>query len=244
MDQPDRATRDDFIPINLNSLRLDSILDFHLYITVDGDYVLYRAPSMTFSEKARETLIEHGQQHIFISKHDRSAYQGYIESHLSDIIHDPEIDETTKSTIVYNSARMLVKDLMERPSLPENMKRSMALVENTVLHLFKSHEVFYNTLRVMPFHYSHYTHSVNVCIFSLALANKIGMKNRAELHTLGTGALLHDIGKSRVPKEILNKLGPLTDAEMTIIRRHPQYGFEIVINSQVIPHGAHFPLPG
>jgi len=237
-----RFKTQDYIPIDLNCLRINSILDFNLYIAVDGEYVLYRAPSMNFTEKTRKSLIEHGRQYLFISRRERKVYQEYIESHLPDIIQDPGIDETAKSAIIYTSARMLVKDLMEKPSLPENMKRCVALVENTVLHLLKSQETFYHTLSIMPFDYSTYTHSVNVCIFSLALANKIGIQGKAELHTLGTGALLHDIGKSRVPKEVLEKRGPLTDAEMMIIQRHPQYGFEIIINSRVVPHDAHYPV--
>jgi putative nucleotidyltransferase with HDIG domain len=231
-----------YIPVDLNSLRVDSVLDFHLYIAIDGDYVLYRAPSLTFTDKARQSLLDHGQKFIYIAQRERKAYQQYIESHLSDIISDQSLEEKARSSIVYNSARLLVKDLMEKPSLPENLKRSLGMVENTALHLLKSQDAFYHTVMAMPFNYSTYTHSVNVCIFSLALADRIGITGKAEIHTLGTGALLHDIGKARIPAEIIDKPGSLTEAEMTIIRRHPQYGFEIIINSDIIPHDAHFPI--
>ncbi len=242
MNSQDQVGTQSYIPVDLNSLRIDSVLDFHLYIAVDGDYVLYRAPSLTFTEKARQALLDHGQKFIYIAQRDRRAYQQYIESHLPDIIGDKNLGEKARSSIVYNSARMLVKDLMEKPSLPENMKRSLGMVENTALHLLKSQDAFYHTVMAMPFNYSTYSHSVNVCIFSLALADRIGVNGKAEMHTLGTGALLHDIGKARIPAEIIDKPGLLTDAEMTIIRRHPQYGFEIIINSNIIPHDAHFPI--
>jgi putative nucleotidyltransferase with HDIG domain len=231
-----------YIPVDLNTLRIDSVIDFHLYIAVDGDYVLYRAPTLTFTEKARQALIEHGQKFIYIAHRDRKAYQEYIESHLTEIINDKTLGEEVRSSIVYNSARMLVMDLMEKPSLPENLKRSLGLVENTALHLLKSQDAFYHTVMAMPFNYSTYTHSVNVCIFSLALADRVGVNGKAEIHTLGTGALLHDIGKARIPTDIIEKPGTLTNAEMMIVRRHPQYGFEIIINSNVIPHDAHFPI--
>jgi putative nucleotidyltransferase with HDIG domain len=237
-----QVTSQDFIPVDLHSLRIDSLLDFHIYIAVDGEYVLYRAPSMTFTERARQTLIDHGQKFIYIAQRDRAAYQQYIESHLSEIISDETIGEKVRSAIVYESARMLMKDLVEKPTLPENMKRSLGMVENAALHLLKSQDAFYNTVMAMPFNYSTYSHSVNVCFFSLALADRVGIKGKQELHTLGTGALLHDIGKTRIPIEILEKPGSLTDTEMMVVRRHPQYGFEIVINSNVIPHDAHYPI--
>jgi putative nucleotidyltransferase with HDIG domain len=238
----DQSQSGNYIPIELHSLRVNSVLDFNLYIAVDGDYVLYRAPSMTFTEKTKETLIDHGQQYLFISRRDRRAYQGYIESHLFDIINDAGIDDTTKSTIVYTSARMLIQDLMEKPTLPENVQRGLALVETTALHLLQSRKMFYEMLKVMPFDYSMYTHSVNVFILTLMMARDLNIEDNTELLTIGMGALLHDVGKSRVPKEILDKRGPLTDAEMMIVKKHPQFGFEIIIGSHLIPHDAHFPV--
>ena len=49
-----------------------------------------------------------------------------------------------------------------------------------------------------------FTHSVNVCIFSVALGKKLGF-SKLQLYDLGMTALLHDVGKARVPAEILNK---------------------------------------
>jgi HD-GYP domain-containing protein (c-di-GMP phosphodiesterase class II) len=52
-----------------------------------------------------------------------------------------------------------------------------------------------------------------------------------DLHLLGLGSLLHDIGKMLVPKEILHKPGRLNAAEMSEMRRHTTYGFEMVRRS-------------
>ena len=49
-----------------------------------------------------------------------------------------------------------------------------------------------------------FTHSVNVCIFSVAMGKKLGF-TKLQLYDLGMTALLHDVGKARVPSEILNK---------------------------------------
>jgi HD-GYP domain-containing protein (c-di-GMP phosphodiesterase class II) len=68
-----------------------------------------------------------------------------------------------------------------------------------------------------------FTHSVNVCIFSVALGRKLGL-GKLHLYDLGMAALFHDVGKSRVPVEILNKQGGLTDEEWRIIQAHPWLG--------------------
>ena len=66
-------------------------------------------------------------------------------------------------------------------------------------------------------------HSVNVCVLSLAFGRHLGM-SRADLNLLGTGALLHDIGKLKTPLEILNKPGRLTDEEFRHMKEHPAHG--------------------
>jgi HD-GYP domain-containing protein (c-di-GMP phosphodiesterase class II) len=68
-----------------------------------------------------------------------------------------------------------------------------------------------------------FTHSVNVCIFSVALGKKLGLGKR-ELYDLGLGALLHDVGKVRMPVEVINKTGPLDEAEWAAMREHTTEG--------------------
>jgi HD-GYP domain-containing protein (c-di-GMP phosphodiesterase class II) len=68
-----------------------------------------------------------------------------------------------------------------------------------------------------------FTHSVNVCIFSIALGRRLAL-TRLQLYDLGMGALFHDIGKSRVPLEVINKPDVLTDEEWRMIAAHPWLG--------------------
>jgi HD-GYP domain-containing protein (c-di-GMP phosphodiesterase class II) len=68
-----------------------------------------------------------------------------------------------------------------------------------------------------------FTHSVNVCIFSIALGKKLGL-SKLQLYDLGMAALFHDVGKSRVPLEVLNKEGSLSDEDWRIMQAHPWLG--------------------
>ena len=70
-------------------------------------------------------------------------------------------------------------------------------------------------------------HSQRVVRYTLAIARRLGLPE-AELPDLGRGALLHDIGKIGVPDAILLKRGPLSPEEWTVMRRHPQIGFNIL----------------
>jgi len=72
-----------------------------------------------------------------------------------------------------------------------------------------------------------FAHSVNVGILSLCLGAEFGMTGQM-LEMLGVGALLHDIGKTTVPKEILLKPGELSQEEFDVVRRHPEEGARIL----------------
>jgi HD-GYP domain-containing protein (c-di-GMP phosphodiesterase class II) len=68
-----------------------------------------------------------------------------------------------------------------------------------------------------------FTHSVNVCIFSVVIGQRLGF-TKLQLYELGLGALLHDIGKMRVDTAIINKAGGLTEAEWSSLKDHPTEG--------------------
>ncbi len=78
--------------------------------------------------------------------------------------------------------------------------------------------------------YDEYTsfHSVNVLILSLALGSMLPL-DRSALMMLGTGALLHDLGKITIPQGILNKTGPLTTREWEMMQDHPVRGADILL---------------
>jgi putative nucleotidyltransferase with HDIG domain len=70
-------------------------------------------------------------------------------------------------------------------------------------------------------------HSERVATYAAALATAMGL-DETELQTIRVGAYLHDLGKVRIPHEILNKPGRLTTEEFDEIKRHPQYGIELL----------------
>jgi len=75
------------------------------------------------------------------------------------------------------------------------------------------------------------THSLNVCVLAMGLAEWTGLGAR-DVRAFGTAGLLHDIGKIRIPSEILNKAGRLEPEEREIMNKHPVYGAQIIIETE------------
>jgi putative nucleotidyltransferase with HDIG domain len=76
-------------------------------------------------------------------------------------------------------------------------------------------------------------HSLRVCILALTFGRHLDF-SREELNLLGVGALLHDVGKMRVPSEVLNKPGRLTDVEFNLMKSHVPEGVKILANAEGI----------
>jgi len=86
-----------------------------------------------------------------------------------------------------------------------------------------------NLLTITSYDFYTYTHSVNVGVLSVLISKMLFSKSLAhDMHELGAGFFLHDIGKVRVDPAILNKPGRLTDEEMLKMRAHPYQGYKIL----------------
>ncbi len=89
-----------------------------------------------------------------------------------------------------------------------------------------------NTLKVSD-EYT-FKHSVDVATIAMVIAKKHGM-NEKEVYEIGVSGLLHDLGKSQIPNEILNKAGRLTEEEFAVMKQHPLLGYKILITKKEVP---------
>lgn len=78
------------------------------------------------------------------------------------------------------------------------------------------------------------THSLNVSVLAMALGERLGLA-RNEVRAIGVSGLLHDLGKVRIPTEILQKPGRLTEMEWEVMRRHPEDGARLILTNEAIP---------
>ncbi|MBV8617854.1 MAG: HD-GYP domain-containing protein [Curvibacter sp.] len=72
-----------------------------------------------------------------------------------------------------------------------------------------------------------YMHSVAVCALMVALARQLGLSD-AQTREAGLAGMMHDLGKAMMPLDVLNKPGSLTEAEYTIMKKHPEEGWRLL----------------
>jgi len=108
------------------------------------------------------------------------------------------------------------------------------LVEDIVGSIGRNRGALLSLIRLKTQDEYTYLHSVAVCTLMVALGRTLNLPEAA-LHEAGLAGLLHDMGKARIPLEVLNKPGRLTDAEFDMIKRHPEWGHTMLTASQGVP---------
>jgi putative nucleotidyltransferase with HDIG domain len=190
--------------------------------------VLYREKNLPFKLSDLERLREGNVETLLISAGDELAYVRYVEKNLGEILSDETLDVDQKCEVLYATSRGLMREVMSDPRAGDAISRSKNLVENTYGFLHGERSAFAHLLKVTSLDYYTYTHSVNVFVFSLALAEQAADTTPDVLKAFGLGALLHDVGKSLLDSSIINSSGKLSDDDWEEMKNHPQLGLKLL----------------
>lgn len=163
----------------------------------------------------------------------------YIESLEAFEVEYVEIDDSTLNVEnypdpekIYDDAYDSVKNIMDsvRAGLDIDVAAALNTVSCIVYNVINKDMVMVQLSGMKDIDNYTYFHSLNVCIYSIITGKALGM-NVDELIQLGMGGLLHDIGKCKIPLEILMKPDKLTDEEFYIMKLHTFYGNEIILDT-------------
>jgi putative nucleotidyltransferase with HDIG domain len=124
--------------------------------------------------------------------------------------------------------RWLLNEVQSNGSVP--VLEAEAVVRSLSVAMCADSPMVLPLLKLKEFDQYTTTHSLNVAVLSMALAETLGFRS-PDVRAIGVAGLLHDIGKVRIPIEILTKPGKLTDEERAIMNRHPVDGAQYLMES-------------
>jgi HD-GYP domain-containing protein (c-di-GMP phosphodiesterase class II) len=147
---------------------------------------------------------------------------------LTAAIEDKKLTPEEKADAVYHHSMQMMEQLVAHPSR-ENILTSKRAVSAITDLILSDDQTSTNLLRITSHDFYTYTHSVNVGVTAIMLAKALFRRSDAhDLHELGAGFFLHDLGKVKVDSAIINKPGRLTDREMQRMRTHPYQGYKML----------------
>lgn len=171
----------------------------------------------------------------------------YIDDKISEGI---EVQETVP-TVVRNKTISTIKNSFQSIDglnqvnasyvLDQQSKAIVSIVDELLSVISGNDEILTILTDAYLFDEYLYQHSFQVTLYSIAIAKELGY-SAEDLRLIGIGALLHDIGKIMVPKEVLTKPGRLSCEEFEAMKQHTRYGFDLLRNlhsiSLIVAHCA------
>jgi HD-GYP domain-containing protein (c-di-GMP phosphodiesterase class II) len=124
-------------------------------------------------------------------------------------------------------AQEVLSDLESKK--PEGLVRAREVVCAIVARLAVGRELFEPIREMKSFDDYTFTHALNVCVLSSALAQALQVSDEM-VSAIAMAALCHDLGKKEVPKEILNHNGPLAPEQWLLMQRHPSCGARLLLD--------------
>jgi len=156
---------------------------------------------------------------------DLGVFYVYVEdSRLDDISIEDEKLSDLKAMTMRNMSKIM-KNVTGGDT--KATKDSLSVVEDLVNHIITMGDVNKSLYDIQTLDNYTYLHSIDTGIMAIFLGMSMNL-NESELKELSIGAILHDIGKTKIHKDIITKPGKLTEEEFIEIKQHPIYGRKIL----------------
>jgi len=157
---------------------------------------------------------------------ERSLSGCYIDTEFTKDIEPGEIIGQMLKKKALNGIKKVFDEVsVTRKISMDNLSLVTEIAKELVLQILERDEILIDFLDLQNYDDYTYRHSLSVAIFSVAIGHKLGYSTSL-LMDLATGALLHDIGKTEISIDLINKPGRLTDEEYATIRLHPEMAVE------------------
>ena len=204
------------------------------------------------AEKHIKKLIDHGIEYVIIDDQKGAPYIPVLEEmkepekestpdlqtlaseNLLEVVDDKKMLPPMRARAIHQLTADVMKGLLESPT-GEKIARFKKTICNVIDLILSDEVVSRHLIRITSHDYNTFIHSVNVGILGTALAKALLQKqDKHDMHALGAGFFLHDIGKINIDEAIINKQGKLTEEEMDMIREHPTGGFKLLNDTKQI----------
>lgn len=226
-----------FTRVPINSFLSGNATIFDCYIRLAPNKYLKILHRGDFFEKERIQKYQDEKkiEYLYFKTQDRVTYINYINSLLEKMNSIKEIDTKQKIMTTKNLCEKYVEEVHTTGLQPQLIEEGKKLCEN----VFKLINKDKNLARILTEYQEHYepgyTHLFLVSFYSAIICQNLNWATQRTIELISFGALLHDIGKLRLPEELrLKEEDDLNQDEFKIFQTHPALGVDMLQNSSLI----------
>ncbi len=224
--------KENYLPIIIESLIFGKNSDYPLYIRSGENYILYRSKALIFSQNDALRLKNNGVNRLYIKNEDKEKYDNDVLEHIENIVNSKDLGFEEKAVKIYIYSKVYAEYVLTTGNLKNNKENIKKTIETMIDYLLISEFAFMNLLNLSDYDHNEVSHGINVSIYAMSLANRLGFTNKISLFEIGLAGLLHDIGKLKIPKTFLLKK-ELNVNELKEVQTHPIYSKEFLIQNNM-----------
>lgn len=210
---------------------------FPVYLRQHERFVLYTNEGEAYSTSKRDKLLGAGVSTVYIPISKKSAFEEYTRSHLVEFLEDDDIPMQERVDIWYRGSLVVMKEIFEE-KLPAPLRRTRfkaiaKLVQDSIAFFSKEGVIKY-IVKMLSKGFKEYNHSLGTMVltlFVLETYKEQGLVTKELCKNVCIGALLHDIGKVRLPNRII-PLEPetLQEEDREAYETHPNLGVGLCVD--------------
>ncbi|MDR3075775.1 MAG: HD domain-containing protein, partial [Synergistaceae bacterium] len=193
------------------------------------DIALFASSMKTITAQMKREGIEH----VYLSMR-RQISESDINSIIEKVYSDgSELISKEKAATVIKGVGNMFQNIRDDEITPEMTNMISNMSTDLAEDLVKNPQVAFSLGKVQEADEYTFVHSFNVAVLTGYLTNRLHRNDKDYLQRIVMGGLLHDMGKAKIPIEILNKPGALTAAEFDEMKKHPNFGVAMALKTGV-----------
>lgn len=225
---------DVFRPVPIDVIQLNEKSAVDLFIKHEDRFMPFLCRDGIFTKDQLVELNRFGIDRVYIRLTDANAFEEYIHAQSETILTDPTVPPKVKEAAFYISSIHTLRKAMHDPS-SNRLDDIKSVLKPMFRNIMRDKVLLKDLFSITEHDFDTYAHSINVGIYATALAMRFFEGDRSvsveSLERQCYGYFLHDIGKCMVPLSVLRKSGRLSPDEWAIMKRHPQWGYVILMET-------------
>jgi putative nucleotidyltransferase with HDIG domain len=168
---------------------------------------------------------------------DSDLLRGALAASLPRVLADQRMTPVERSKTAYSIAAKVLTPVFTRENLLD--RDGLLLTHQTIdaitLHLIEDEEMVWAMVATMQKHMATHAHAINTAVYGIVLARFMQFGSMDAIRDVARGGLLHDIGKNRVPRVVLDKPSGLDASEWQVMRTHVKAGYDMIVRALGYP---------
>ncbi len=228
---------DCFTKIKIDELFSTTNVLFDIYIKIKAGHFIkiLHAGDLYSLERIKKYRDEKNVEFLYFKNTDIKKYIHFTNQLAKRIIHNENLTTSTKVTIIKNSAEKLLEEIDTEGMKDQIITNGKQICANMDSMIHNQKDLYKLLKDFEEFDPNAHTHAVTVSLFASAIVQQFDWLSDAPIKTVAMASLLHDIGKLKLPSEIIKMpVADMSEEQLEIYKTHPQLGHDLLLKNRSI----------